>query len=225
MTRNKAIRRSANTHLAIFQTRKIIAMPIRKSPTEATNEIFALLQRRGQEAYFGEPVSQIEHACQCAQFAEQEGHDEEVIRAALLHDIGHICALPGEEEMPGLGIMRHEQVGAIYLRKCGFSEKVCRLVEGHVQAKRYLTFKSHQYFEQLSDASRQTLLIQGGRMSAAEAEAFETNFLFEMMVKMRLWDEAGKELNQPLPSIERYREMCLRHLQSEQERSHHRIAA
>ncbi len=200
-------------------------MPIKKSPTEVTDEIFALLQRRGLEAYFGEPVSQIEHACQCAQFAEQEGHDEEVILAALLHDIGHICALPGEEEMPGLGIMRHEQVGAFQLRKYGFSEKICRLVEGHVQAKRYLTFKDSHYYENLSEASRQTLKIQGGRMDAEEAEAFETNFLFEMMVKMRLWDEAGKEVGKPLPDMERYREMCLQHLQSEQDRSHHRIAA
>ncbi|MCC6727011.1 MAG: HDIG domain-containing protein [Saprospiraceae bacterium] len=200
-------------------------MPIKKSPTEATDEIFALLQRRGQEDYFGEPVSQIEHAFQCAELAEEEGYGEEVILAALLHDIGHICALPGEEEMPGLGILRHEQVGAYYLRKCGFSEKICRLVEGHVQAKRYLTFKNSHYYENLSEASRQTLKIQGGRMDAEEAEAFENNFLFEMMVKMRLWNEAGKAVGKPLPDMERYRGMCLRHLQSEEERGHHKIAA
>jgi 2-amino-1-hydroxyethylphosphonate dioxygenase (glycine-forming) len=225
MIQNQTFRRRTGTPLTIFQTRKIVAMPIRKSPTEATNEIFALLLRRGQEDYFGEPVSQIEHAVQCAQLAEEEGYGEEVILAALLHDIGHICALPGEEEMPGLGIMRHEQVGAFYLRKCGFSEKICRLVEGHVQAKRYLTFRDTQYYQNLSEASRQTLKIQGGRMDTEEAEAFETNFLFELMVKMRLWDEAGKDINKPLPNMDRYREMCLRHLESEQERSHHKLAA
>jgi phosphonate degradation associated HDIG domain protein len=212
MIQNQAFRRRTSTPLTIFQTRKIVAMPIKKSPTEVTDEIFALLQRRGQEDYFGEPVSQIEHAFQCAQLAEAEGYGEEVILAALLHDIGHICALPGEEEMPGLGILRHEQVGAFYLRKWGFSEKICRLVEGHVQAKRYLTFKDNDYYEHLSDASRQTLKLQGGKMDAEEAEAFETNFLFEMMVKMRLWDEAGKEIGKPLPDMERYRDMCLRHL-------------
>ena len=191
-----------------------IVMPIRKSPEQATQEIFDLLSRRGQEAYFGEPVSQIEHACQSAQLAEKEGFGEEVVIAALLHDIGHLCALPNEDEMPGLGIMRHEQVGAVYLRKLGFSEKICRLVEGHVQAKRYLTFTNSQYFERLSDASRQTLAWQGGRMNAEEAEAFESNFLFEMMVKMRRWDEAAKEIAQSLPNLERYRMMCLHHLRS-----------
>ncbi len=192
-------------------------MPIKKSPTEATDEIFALLQRRGQEDYFGEPVSQIEHACQSAELAEEEGYEEEVVLAAFLHDIGHLCALPNEDEMPGLGILRHELVGGNYLSKMGFSEKICRLVEGHVQAKRYLTFKDSQYFEHLSDASRQTLAWQGGRMDAEEAEAFESNFLFEMMVKMRRWDEAAKEVGKPLPDLEKYRQMCLRHLRRHSE--------
>lgn len=187
-------------------------MPLRKSPEQATQEIFDILQRRGQEEYLGEPVSQIEHACQTAQMAEAEGYEEEVVIAAFLHDIGHLCALPNEDEMPGLGILRHEQVGAAYLRKLGFSEKISRLVEGHVQAKRYLTFKNQQYFEKLSDASRQTLAWQGGRMNAEEAEAFESNFLFELMIKMRLWDEAAKAVNQLLPDLEKYRTMCLRHL-------------
>jgi phosphonate degradation associated HDIG domain protein len=187
-------------------------MPLKKSPEQATQEIFDILQRRGQEEYIGEPVSQIEHACQSAQLAEAEGCDDEVILAAFLHDIGHLCALPNEDEMPGLGILRHEQVGANYLSKLGFSEKICRLVEGHVQAKRYLTFKNSQYFEKLSDASRQTLAWQGGKMDAEEADAFEAHFLFELMIKMRRWDEAAKEVNQPLPDLEKYRAMCLRHL-------------
>lgn len=187
-------------------------MPLRKSPEQATQEIFDLLTRRGQEEYIGEPVSQIEHACQSAQMAESEGFDEEVVLAALLHDIGHLCALPNEDEMPGLGILRHEQVGGNYLSKLGFSEKICRLVEGHVQAKRYLTFKNSEYFEQLSDSSRQTLAYQGGRMDAEEAESFESNFLFELMIKMRKWDEAAKEVGKPLPDLEKYREICLKHL-------------
>ncbi len=187
-------------------------MPLRKSPEQATQEIFDILQRRGQEAYIGEPVSQIEHACQSAQLAAAEGFDEEVILAAFLHDFGHLCALPNEDEMPGLGILRHEQVGANCLSKLGFSEKICRLVEGHVQAKRYLTFKNSQYFEKLSDASRQTLTWQGGKMDAEEADAFESHFLFELMIRMRHWDEAAKEVNQPLPDLENYQAMCLRHL-------------
>jgi phosphonate degradation associated HDIG domain protein len=198
--------------LRLKATNSSTIMPLKKTPEQATQELFDILLRRGTEEYIGEPVSQIEHACQSAQLAEEEGHDEDVILAALLHDIGHLCALPNEDEMPGLGILRHELVGGNYLGRLGFSEKICRLVEGHVQAKRYLTFKDSQYFEHLSDASRQTLAWQGGRMDAEEAEAFESNFLYELMVKMRRWDETAKEVGKPLPDLEKYRQMCLRHL-------------
>ena len=44
-------------------------MPLKKSPEQATQEVFDILLRRGQEEYLGEPVSQIEHACQSAQLA------------------------------------------------------------------------------------------------------------------------------------------------------------
>lgn len=38
-----------------------------------------------------------------------------------------------------VGRMGHETIGAEYLRSLGFSEKICRLVESHVPAKRYIT--------------------------------------------------------------------------------------
>ncbi len=41
-----------------------------------------------------------------------------------------------------------------------------RLVEYHVQAKRYLTFSQPDYYARLSEASRRTLAYQGGVMTA-----------------------------------------------------------
>ncbi|MEK7257363.1 MAG: HD domain-containing protein [Bacteroidota bacterium] len=195
-------------------------MTLKINPEQATEEIFSIFRRRGQEEYIGEPVSQIEHACQSAQLAEAAGGDEEIVLAALLHDFGHLCALPNEEEMPGLGILHHEQVGATFLRRVGFSEKICRLVKGHVQAKRYLTFKKAEYLEKLSDASRQTLVWQGGSMSAEEAANFEMDFLFDWMIKMRQWDETAKETGLPLPDLEKYKVLCLRHLQAQATNAH-----
>ena len=58
---------------------------------QTVDEIFELYQKYGDEDYIGEPVSQLEHMCQCAQLAEQEGYDEDVILAAFFHDIGHLC--------------------------------------------------------------------------------------------------------------------------------------
>lgn len=181
---------------------------------EKLNLIFSLYERHGNEDYIGEPVSQLEHMCQSAQLAEKEGFDEEVILAAFFHDIGHLFAhLQESESMGGFGTKRHEQIGADYLRKLGFPEKMAKLVENHVQAKRYLTFRYPEYFEKLSEASRQTLVYQGGPMSASEAEAFESDPLFEASLKMRTWDEEAKLEKIPLPDLKKYRDMAGRILE------------
>lgn len=172
--------------------------------------IFGFYEINGSDEYVGEPVSILEHSLQAAQMAENEGFDEEVILAAFFHDIGHF--LPNKNEMNGLGNLNHEVAGAIFLYKNGFSNKVASLVRNHVEAKRYLTFKYPEYFEKLSEASKQTLSFQGGRMSEQEAETFEKLPLFKLFLKMRAWDDKAKEVDFNYSAIERYKEMANRHL-------------
>lgn len=176
-------------------------------------EILSLYEVYGHADYIGEPVSQLEHMCQSALLAEQGGYDEEVILAAFFHDIGHFCEhLMPVEQMDGFGVVDHEKLGADFLRSKGFSEKISSLVRHHVQAKRYLTFHSPSYYEKLSEASKKTLLFQGGRMTAKEAEAFENDELFDLHILLRRWDERAKLENQPLPELQIYRDMIIRHL-------------
>ncbi|PAU57124.1 phosphonate degradation HD-domain oxygenase [Pseudomonas sp. PICF141] len=155
-------------------------------------EVFGLYERFGGNDYIGEPVSQIEHMSQAAELAMAEGFDDEVVLAAFFHDIGHLCH-KGAESMGGFGVVSHERLGADYLRRAGFSERLAQLVEYHVQAKRYLTLKAPGYYERLSEASRRTLAYQGGMMTAAEAEAFERDPLCAVSLRMRQWDELAKQ--------------------------------
>jgi len=175
-----------------------------RRPSEVVEEVFALYEKFGDADYIGEPVSQIEHMSQSAQLAMQEGHDDEVILAAFFHDIGHICVMNSSESssMGGYGKKSHERIGADYLRSCGFPERVARLVENHVQAKRYLTFKYPEYFRELSEASKRTLAYQGGVMSEPEAKAFEADPLFETSILMRKWDELAKEISIPVIDLQ-----------------------
>jgi 2-amino-1-hydroxyethylphosphonate dioxygenase (glycine-forming) len=188
---------------------------------EITDEIMSLYKEHGGAEYAGEKVSQLEHMAQAAQLAEAEGYDEEVILAAFLHDIGHISeSAKGDESMSasrrmgGYGIKDHEELGAEFLREKGFSKKVARLVESHVEAKRYLTYKDPVYYANLSEASKRTLEYQGGPMMAEEATAFEQYPLFDLIIRMRNWDEQAKIEHQPLPDLQHYREMMLHHLQT-----------
>ncbi|HVU54414.1 MAG TPA: HD domain-containing protein [Puia sp.] len=177
-------------------------------------EIMGMYESYGDEEYAGEKVTQLEHMVQAAQLAEEQGYDEEVILAAFLHDIGHITesATPENARMGKFGVKDHESVGAEYLREKGFSKRLTRLVESHVEAKRYLTVRDPAYYARLSDASKRTLEYQGGPMTEEEATAFEQYPLFELIIKMRNWDEEAKIEHKPLPDLEHYRQMMLRHL-------------
>jgi len=187
---------------------------------QTVDEIISLYENHGNEDYIGEPVSQIEHMCQCAQLAEAAGGDDELILAAFFHDVGHLCEFAYPEKkllyMDGVGVVDHEKLGGTYLLSKGFSEKIAKLVQSHVEAKRYLTFKYPEYFNQLSEASIKTLAFQGGVMTAAEAAIFESDPLHEMYVQLRRWDEQAKEIAKPLPSLDRYKQMMITHLQNRQ---------
>ncbi|ONH54040.1 phosphohydrolase [Pseudomonas cedrina subsp. cedrina] len=171
------------------------------SPEQAIADVFGLYERHGAADYIGEPVSQLEHMSQAAQLAMAEGVDDEVILAAFFHDIGHLCG-QGGENMGGYGVVSHERLGADYLRHAGFSERLARLVEYHVLAKRYLTFSQPDYYARLSEASRRTLAYQGGVMSAEEAKAFEQDPLYAISLRLRHWDEQAKQTHVPVLDLE-----------------------
>ncbi len=183
------------------------------------NEIIKLYAMYGNEDYIGEPVSQIEHMCQCAQLAEANNADDETILAAFFHDIGHLCefAIPeaGLKHMDHFGIVDHEKLGSEFLLSKGFSKKIAKMVSNHVEAKRYLTYKYPAYYDLLSEASKKTLQHQGGFMNKTEAEAFENDPLHENYIALRRWDEQAKAENKPLPTLEHYREMIIEHLSTQ----------
>lgn len=178
-----------------------------------TDEILSLYQDYGDQDYIGEPVSQIEHMCQCAQLAEKENYDDEVILAAFFHDIGHLCEhIMDVDYMDDYGIVDHEKIGAEYLKSKGFSKKITNLIASHVKAKRYLTLVHPEYYDKLSDASKSTLNFQGGRMNENEAKNFEKDEWFPLYLTLRGWDEKAKEEHVLLPDLDRYRTMMINHL-------------
>lgn len=183
-------------------------------PRAVVKEVFSLYEKFGDEDYIGEPVSQLEHMSQAAALAQAEGHDDEVILAAFFHDIGHLCAEAGEaESMDGMGNVDHEQIGADFLLERGFSERVANLVQGHVIAKRYLTYKYPEYYNCLSEASKTTLNFQGGVMTADEAADFELHPDAELIIRLRYWDDMAKEMNVPVDNIQYLKTIALSHLQ------------
>ncbi len=186
------------------------------NPEVTADIVIDLYKKYGNADYIGEPVSQLEHMCQCAKIAEEEGYDEEVILAALFHDIGHFCEHFMEvEQMASYGVVDHEKLGADFLRNLGFSSTITSLVKNHVEAKRYLTYHYPDYYEGLSDASKQTLQFQGGVMTSEEARTFELDPNFDMHIRLRKWDERAKLSNEQIAPMEKYRVMIIKHLEKQ----------
>jgi len=75
----------------------------------------------------------------------------------------------------------------------------------HVEAKRYLCAVESGYFDQLSEASRLSLAIQGGVMSEDEAAAFAKEPAFEAALLLRRCDDAGKDVSTPTRDIGHFR--------------------
>jgi phosphonate degradation associated HDIG domain protein len=172
--------------------------------TGVLNRIERLFADRGSREYQGEAVSQLEHALQCAMYAERDGCPGEVIAAALLHDIGHLLSVSGED-CAARGIdNRHEDLGVRFLEGA-FGPAVTEPVRLHVAAKRYLAAARPGYVGLLSQSAVTSLHFQGGPMSPDEARAFEAHPHYEVAVKLREYDDRAKVVGLATPPFAHFR--------------------
>lgn len=171
---------------------------------EIVEEIFRVFARHGAEAYFGEPVSQQEHALQAAYLAEQEHAAEALVVAALLHDIGHLVHGAGEDIADQGVDARHEAAGEAWLHRW-YGAEVTEPVRLHVAAKRYLCAVDTTYLSKLSPASVQSLALQGGPFRTEEIAEFEANPHHSAAVSLRRWDDEAKIPGLEVPGLAHYR--------------------
>lgn len=182
------------------------------APATATSvaDVLDLYERWGPENY-DEGLSQLEHALQTAALAVADGASDELVAAALLHDIGHLLDLAAAEGawVPGDIDLDHESVGARHLATL-FPPSVTGPVALHVRAKRYRAAVDPAYAAALSDGSTRSLELQGGPMSSDEVTSFESNPAFASAVALRGWDDGGKIDGLPVPPLASYRELLER---------------
>lgn len=162
-----------------------------------------IFHRRGAEAYLGEGVTMAEHMLQCAALAQAEGAPDVLVAAALLHDVGHFTA-EFEYSPDDVEDNRHDAAGAALLAP-HFPAVVAGAVRLHVAAKRYLCARDPDYYARLSTASKHSLSLQGGPMSAAEQAGFEAEAFHREAVRVRLWDDAGKTTGRATPRFDDFR--------------------
>ena len=172
-------------------------------------DIETLFNRHGHNQYSGEPVTQLEHALQTALLAEQAGADDELVTAALMHDLGHL--LVGLGDTPSLrGIDDLHQFRVLPFLRGVFGLRVLEPVQLHVAAKRYLCATRSGYLEALSPDSRRSLALQGGVFSGTEASQFIALPHAQEAVALRQWDDQAKQGGLQTPPLQHYLDRALR---------------
>ncbi len=172
-------------------------------PDGVPGEVLAMFAGHGAATY-AERVTMEQHARQAAALARDAGADDALVLAALLHDVGHFLDEPDSE----FGVTDHGTTGGAWVAE-RFVDAVSEPVRLHVAAKRYRCFVDPSYEAELSPASVGTLRLQGGAMSAAEAEAFEAEQFADAALAVRGWDDGGKQDGErasrvDVPSVEHW---------------------
>ncbi len=167
------------------------------------SDIVTVLEDMGRHRYGGEPVSQLEHALQCAALAERHRAEPALVVAALLHDIGHLVDADAEGAAERGTDRHHQSRGGRWLADL-LGDDVVEPVRLHVAAKRWLTATDPDYLSGLSPASMRSLELQGGSFSADEAADFIRQRHAQAAVSLRRWDDAAKVAGATTPSLEHF---------------------
>jgi phosphonate degradation associated HDIG domain protein len=172
------------------------------------DSILSMYSTWGNETY-DEDITQLAHALQCAALAHHEGSSEELIAAALLHDIGHLFEIERNNGPDYTTNLRHELTGSDYLSEL-FPPAVTAPIAMHVEAKRYLAANEAGYFDGLSRGSQRSLDVQGGPFTAAESARFMELEGSADAIKLRRWDDFVKVVGLDVPDFDTWIPLLLR---------------
>jgi phosphonate degradation associated HDIG domain protein len=173
---------------------------------EVADHVLSLFAERG-DSYYDEVVTQTQHAAQSAALADAENAGAAMTVAALLHDIGHLVVDEHNDHDDFLhDNEKHELIAANILSNW-FPPAVTSPIALHVAAKRYLVATDPSYLDGLSEASVQSLLVQGGPMSPDEVAKFGRLRRADDACRLRRWDDGAKIPNRLVPPLAHYREL------------------
>jgi len=180
-----------------FESAKLIVLDVN---SRALHDLFGLLASAAAQQYGDEPVTQLEHALQCAALAREAAASDTLVIAALFHDIGHLLQADFGKPDYRRRDFRHERAGAEHLSLC-FGEAVTGPVRLHVAAKRCLCAVEPGYWTGLSEGSQHSLALQGGPLAPEQARRFQARPYAGAAIALRRWDDAAKVAGATAPAL------------------------
>jgi phosphonate degradation associated HDIG domain protein len=172
-------------------------------PANRIEDLQQLFENKGDAYYGAEGISQLAHALQCAELAENNGASPELITACLLHDFGHLVhELGNDPAAEGVDDI-HQYMALPFLRGL-FGDAVLTPIKLHVDAKRYLCAVDADYWAGLSFASQRSLMLQGGIYDQDAAEHFIAQPYAADAVLLRRWDDQAKVVGKTTRDLSHY---------------------
>jgi phosphonate degradation associated HDIG domain protein len=170
-------------------------------------ELQALYTSKGSLRYEigGSGVSQLQHALQTAALAERSGAHDDLVVAALLHDLGHLIQC--DHMVTPSGALDedhddvHQYIALPFLRRW-YGPAVLEPIKLHVDAKRYLCAVEPGYWAALSAGSKRSLELQGGMFDARQASEFVQRPYAMDAISLRRWDDRAKSVDASVPSFD-----------------------
>ena len=181
----------------------------RANVTDTLSELRLMFATHGA-SWYDPTVTQQQHALQSASLAENSDATDELVTAALLHDVGHLLLdeHAGNDEFLKED-KQHELAGADYLMQ-RFPASVSEPVRLHVPAKRYLCHSKEGYWQGLSANSKRSLEVQGGTFSDEEAAAFIAQPHAPAASELRVYDDRAKDASAVTKDLEYFLEGAVR---------------
>ena len=161
--------------------------------------------KNNKSLYIGEKITISEHMIQSAMLAEKAKCNDNIVCSCLLHDYGHFIIDNPDDLVKKNKDGEHESIGYEYLKKF-FKNEIVEPIKYHVLAKRYLA-NNRRYYNQLSDASKISLKLQGGILNKKQMNEFEKKPFFKYAIKLRKFDELAKKTNIKIKSINDYKDL------------------
>ena len=161
--------------------------------------------KNNKSLYIGEKLTMSEHMIQSAMLAEKAKCNDNLICSCLLHDYGHFLIENPDSLVINDKDGKHESIGYEYLKKF-FKKEIVEPIKYHVLAKRYLA-RDKKYFNNLSDASKISLKLQGGLLNNEESTEFEKQSYFKSAILLRKFDEAAKRTDVKMKTIQDYQNL------------------
>jgi predicted HD phosphohydrolase len=142
-------------------------------------------------------VTELEHALQSAELADHAGADDELVFAAMLHDVGRY-AVPQELVSDTLqdveiadNALGHGERGAQLMANM-LPARSLFCIRYHAESKLYLCQTNPNYRAKLAGASVKTLAVQSTDYDQARLDELSAHRWWQDAIRVRVWDDAAK---------------------------------